>query len=290
MANQDEVFIVKASGKRERFRPQKLKISLKRAGARPEIIKNIVDHIQEELVDGMTTGEIYQNAFRMLKKRTKSAALKYSLRTAVMDLGPSGFPFERFVGEILKARGFKVRVGSVLAGACVDHEVDVLAEKNRKHIFVEAKFHNQPGVKTDLKVALYVQERFEDITEAHEKRAEKAKRQPRIHEGWLVTNTKLTSKAIEYSKCRGMTVIGWNYPKKGNLQDLILEAGIHPLTCLDSLGKNHKRRLLEQDFVLCSDLPARTDILRDLGFDKKRIARVMEEVAAVCTKTGGDRG
>jgi len=275
-------FIIKASGNREHFSSSKLERSLKRAGARQDVINEIVSHIEHELRDGMTTEEIYKHAFVLLNKRIKSAAVRYSIRSAVMQLGPDGFPFERFIGEILKTKGFKVQVGGMLQGACVEHEVDVLAEKDHKHIFVEAKFHNKPGIKTDLKVALYVQGRFEDITKAHEDRARKAARQSRIHDGWLVTNTKLTSKAIEYSRCIGLTVIGWNYPKKGNLQDLIVESGVHPLTCLASLSEKQKRDLLHVGAISCRDLKTNKRFFREAGLDEQKISRVLKEVGELC--------
>jgi len=49
-------------------------------------------------------------------------------------------------------------------GKLVEHEIDVVAWNEEKLIMVEAKFHNQLGVKTDLKVILYVKERFDDLS------------------------------------------------------------------------------------------------------------------------------
>lgn len=282
MAKQ-QPWIIKASGEKQQFSPDKLRMSLKRAGAAKQVIDEIVDHIEQELHDGMTTKEIYKHAFTLLKKNTRGVALKYSLRQAMLELGPSGFPFEQFLGELLKTQGYKVQVGGILQGKCVDHEVDVLAEKNDEHIFVEAKYHNQRGYKTDLKVALYVQARVDDITAAHVARAEKENRSPRHHVGWLVTNTKLTSKAIEYTKCSGLTVIGWNYPQEGNLQDRILEAGIHPLTCLTTLTEKQKRQLLTQGVVACISLRREPSVLRSIGLDDKKIDAVMKEVDFLCT-------
>ena len=44
-----------------------------------------------------------------------------------MELGPSGFPFEKLVGKILEQEGFETRVGVIVQGNCVQHEVDVIA-------------------------------------------------------------------------------------------------------------------------------------------------------------------
>jgi len=199
--------------------------------------------------------------------------MHYSLRRAVMELGPSGFLFEKFVGEILKAQGYEVKVGVIMQGACVEHEVDIFAKKNHRHIIVECKFHNEDGIRSDVKVALYVRARFEDL----KKKCDTTVNHEDIHEGWLVTNTKLTSQAIAYGNCVGMKIIGWNYPQGGNLQDLIVASGVHPLTCLTTLNKKRKAVLFENGIILCRDVEKRTDILRSLGMGEREIASVVTE-------------
>lgn len=275
-------WITKASGEREEFSTNKLRASLKSAGAPHTLIEEIVAHVESELGDDVKTSDIYHHAFTLLRRHRPPAAARYSLRQAVMQLGPSGFPFERFVGEILKAQGYTVQVGGILPGFCVNHEVDILAEKESKHIFVECKFHNNNGIKSDVKVALYVKARFDDITKAHELRAEHENRSPRIHEGWLVTNTKLTTQAIEYSKCAGLTLIGWNYPKHANLQDLILHTGVHPLTCLSTLDGGIKNHLLQNNIVLCRDIERHQHVLRERGMSEEEIRNVILEVGELC--------
>lgn len=275
-------WITKASGEREEFSANKLRTSLKSAGAPSALTEEIIAHVESELGDDVKTSDIYHHAFTLLRRHRPPVAARYSLRQAIMQLGPSGFPFERFVGEILKAQGYSVKVGGILPGYCVEHEVDILAEKGDKHIFVECKFHNSHGIKSDVKVALYVKARFDDITKAHEARAEKEGRSPRIHEGWLMTNTKLTSQAIDYGTCAGLTLIGWNYPKKGNLQDLILNTGVHPLTCLSTLPSNSKNHLLQNNVVLCRDVERNQNILREHGMTENEIKNVLDEAGELC--------
>jgi hypothetical protein len=216
----EQIFITKANGKREPFDETKLMASLARAGAVAETIENIVGHVREELYDGMTTSDIYSHAFAMLHKWKQPVAAKYSIRRAIMELGPTGFPFEKFVGEILKARGFEVLTGQEVLGKCVPHEVDVVAWNDEKLIMAEAKYHNQLGVKSDLKVALYVKARFDDLKGNTFNYGGKDRQ---LTDGWLITNTKFSSTAIHYGVCENLTMIGWNYPEKGNLQDMIEE-------------------------------------------------------------------
>src|SRR6185436_13429232 len=102
----------------------------------------------------------------------------------------------------------------IMLGKCVPHEVDLYASHREQNTFLaaELKYHNDPGYKTDLKVALYVKSRFEDIFTCDPK-----KQVCPIDRGLLVTNTKFTSEAITYAECSGMELLGWGYPTDGTL-------------------------------------------------------------------------
>src|SRR3989338_5043316 len=205
--NTDEINIVKASGKHETFDPEKLRFSLLNSGASEEAVKDVLAHILPELHSGMTTGEIYRHAFESLAKINKPVARSYSLRRAVMELGPSGFPFEDFVAELLRAKGFQCMTRQTVLGGCVPHEVDVVAYNEKKLVMVEAKFHNELGTKSDLKVVLYIKARFDDLKENVFNYGGTNRK---VDEAWLVTNTKFSSTAIHYGVCKNMTLVGWN--------------------------------------------------------------------------------
>lgn len=274
-----EVLVVKRSGEREPFSEAKLRHSLEKAWAKPAMIDDIVRHIRAELTEGITTSEIYRHAFSLLKQHHAPLAARYSLKEAILDLGPEGHFFERFVGELIKSKGFAVEVAKAVEGFCVVHEVDVVGEKGDYHIMVECKFHNNLGIKSDVKVALYVQARFEDIER-------RWKVQPghgqKFHEAWLITNTKLTSDAIRYAACVGMKAIGWSYPDRDNLQNLTERSGLHPLTCLTNLSNFQKRQLLNQGAILCKDLVGRPELLGSAGISAQNIPKVIREVSELC--------
>lgn len=275
------IWVVKANGDKQIFSEKKLRKSLHQSGAAQVVIDQIVSQIKNELHDGDTTRAIYRRAYSLLRKRkdTATVAVDYNLRAAIMELGPSGFPFENFVGEIFRSKGYTVEVGVMEKGWCVDHEVDVSARKDGVHHLMECKFHNQFGVKSDLKTALYVMERYRDIERHHEHvRAEKS----RYHETWLITNTKLTSKAIQYGTCAGMHVIGWNYPKEGNLYDLILETGVHPITALTTLSVSHKKQLMKKNIVLCRDIYRKKGVLKSVGISESKIQEVLKQIQKIC--------
>ncbi len=244
-----QFLILKANGNSEAFDPGKLEASLLRAGATEEAIDTIIEHVSEELYDGITTTEIYSHAFKLLKESKKPVAHRYSLRRALMDLGPSGFPFEDFVAELLRSTGLTAVTRQIVLGGCIPHEVDVVAWNEKKLLMIEAKFHNELGIKSDVKVALYMKARFDDLKENVFNYGGKDRK---VTECWLITNTKFSSTAIHYGICKNLTMIGWNYPEKGNLQDLIEENKLFPITALTTLSETNKKLILKSGSVMCS--------------------------------------
>ncbi len=278
MAERRVVFITKADGSSEIFDYQKLERSLARAGASPDTVRKVTDHIAREIQDGMSTSLIFRHAFYLLKKTESHVAVRYSLRRAMIGFGPTGFPFEKYLAELFRADGYEALTDQTVKGSCAEHEIDVVAWNEAKLIMVEAKFHNRIGEKSDLKVALYVKARFDDLAE---ETFFFGKRRP-IDEGWLVTNTKFTMSAEQYSMCAGLKAISWNFPARGNLQDIIERTGLHPVTTLTTLTVNDKVRLLADGIVLAKTIAESADALRHIGIQPKRIATVQEEARLLC--------
>ena len=274
--------VTKHDGSHEEFNPSKLFSSLKRSGASDEDAQDVVDHLVTEIKDGVTTDFIYQHAFDILKKKEVGIAAKYSLRRALAELGPTGFPFERFVAKIHEALGHKTEVGAVVSGKCVDYEVDVIArDEERKEIIVsEAKFHNQSSIKSDLKVVLYVKARFDDLVNSDVG--------GRLEDGftavpWVITNTKFTENAQQYAKCSGVHLVGWDYPHGASLQEMIEKAQLEPITTLTTLTRGEKNSLIETGSVLCREVAENPDILKTVGVDPEKHEGILQEVHKVCT-------
>jgi hypothetical protein len=267
--------VIKADGETEQFDPAKLEHSLELAGATSTVRARILAAIMHELGPKMNTESIYRRAFDILRKdENLPVAARYSIKRAVFALGPSGFPFEQFIAEILRGHGWKTETGVTLTGRCVPHEVDVLAEKSGKRVGIEAKFHNDPGGKTDIKDALYVRARYEDLLAAPDP-------PNHVDEGWLVTNTRFTHNAIRYAQCSGLILIGWDYPRTRGLLTLIEEARVHPLTALTTLSDGEKRHLLDKKIVLCKSIQT-PHILREFGVRPEKIPIVLEEAKRLC--------
>lgn len=274
-----EIMVIKASGDREAFSEVKLRQSLERARVVPDLADAVVEEIKKELYDGISTSDIYARIFSFLRKKHRPTAARYNLKQALMELGPTGHPFEKFVGEILKAQGFQVEVGKIVEGVCVRHEIDISAVKDGRHIMVECKFHNQPGVKSDVKVALYVQARFEDVSRRWKQAQEHAQK---FHEPWIVTNTKFTSDAVNYASCVGMTAIGWNHPSGQSLQFLIEKYNLHPLTCLTALNSTQKKMLIDKGIILCAEVMANKELLKSVGLGEDKIGQIIKEADSLC--------
>lgn len=273
------ILITKASGETAPFSSEKLRDSLRRAGASEKVIQGIVNEVKQLLYPGINTKEIYRKAYALLRKASSHTAAKYKLKKAIMELGPTGFPFEKYVGEILKYEGFQIEVGKIVKGLCVQHEVDVLAQKEARHYMVECKFHSDQGRKCTVKIPLYIYARFLDVEKAWKK---KPGHVDKIHQGWLVTNTRFTEDAEQYGTCAGLNMVSWNFPNGTSLRERIDRSGLHPLTCLTTLTKKEKQILLDKGIVLCKELLQHETWLTELGVSYTRITRILKEAKFLC--------
>lgn len=279
MKKESEQYVIKASGERMPFDKSKLIHSLQKAGANDQIIDSIMNEIVLLLHENITTREIYKLAFSKLKKKTPSFAAKYKLKKAIFELGPSGFPFEKFVSEILKKEGYKTQTGILVRGRCVNHEVDVVAERDNEHYMIECKFHGVQGNVCNVKVPLYIHSRFMDVEQMWK---EKPGHETKFHQGWIVTNTKFTLDAIQYGKCSGLNLIAWDYPRENGLKDRIDRLGLHPITSLTTLTLHEKSKFLEREMVLCMELCKHPELLGEIGINEQRHKKILHEAHELC--------
>jgi len=271
--------VLKSNGERVPFREEKLRVSLAKAGASPDTIDFIIGEVEGIMHDGITTKKIYQTAFSKLKKESHTTAARYKLKRAIRELGPSGYPFEQYVGELLRLQGYAVEVGILVEGACVSHEVDVLGKQEKRMIAVECKFGNSKDKKLDIKVILYIHSRFQDIAKRW---GEMPEHEGKEFQGWVVTNGYFSSDAIEYGECVGLKLMGWNYPPQGNLKELIDVCQMHPVTSLTTLKKREKDFLIDKGIILCRDLLNREDLFEELDFSNFRRKKALDEIMGLC--------
>ena len=273
--------ILKSSGERAQFSLDKLRNSLKHSGADHKVVEKIVDKVKDELYEGISTTEIYNRAFALLKKNKSIFASKYKLKKALYELGPTGFPFERLVAAILEYSGYHTRVDEIMNGICVTHEIDVIAEKNGTITIIECKFHSEEGRNCNVKIPLYIHSRYKDVKAHWETKKSETKK---MDIGWVVTNTRFTADAIAYGKCADLYLLSWDLPPNDGIKDRIDRLGLYPITVSTLLSNREKQFLLGRDVVLCRQLWKDKFFLDHMGISNTRKEKILEEIKQLCNQ------
>ncbi len=276
-----DTYITTSTGQRVHFDDERLQASLKRVGAKPDVIAHIIDQVKSMIYDGISTHKIYALAFKLLRDTSRPVAARYSLKKALMELGPSGFPFEIYFAQLLAEEGYSVKNDQIIQGHCVTHEVDVVAEKNNTLHFIECKYHNSRGIIADVKVPLYIHSRFNDIV-AHQKLQKE--NEGKQFKGWVVTNTRFSTDAVQYGLCSGLELVAWDFPENDkSLKKRIDATKLYPITCLTTLTGAEKQTLLNQKIVLCRTLDKNEKLLTGLGIKATRLKAILDECALLCS-------
>lgn len=271
--------VTKASGAVENFDPSKLFNSLVRSGAEEEEAQDIIEKIIAEIEPFTSTKKIFRLAHKYLRQFNRISGLKYSLKRGLLRLGPSGYPFEKYFGELLKQYGYRVRVGLIQEGKCVKHEIDVLAENERELLLVECKYRNSAESAPDVKIAMYVHARFLDLRSAMRDSFPEKK-----FSGWLVTNTRFTADAIQYAECVGLTIKSWKYPSVHSVEEMIEDKKLYPVTIMSGLSSAQVRKLMERNIILMRDFARleTREIKRLLSVPENRAFTLREEADKLC--------
>ncbi len=273
------LYVRKASGELVPFEKRKIVNTVMRAGADKKLADLVATKVESAVKDGISTQEILNLTLKLLDRYKPNVAARYSLKSAIMNLGPAGFVFEDLLADILEQYGYRVKERQMFAGACIKHEVDVVAEKGKDVACIEAKYHNAPGIFTGAKDALYIYARFLDLKEGA-----KMGRCPAFTEVWLATNTKFSMDAIEYGTCKGMKLLGWNFPSpKEGLQAMIENKKLYPITVLRTLDRDSLNKLSETGLMLCKDLVEKSpaEVSASSGVSERKVRALAQEAKAV---------
>jgi len=277
--NKKVILIKKASGDEEPFSSEKLERSLLNAGAKNETVLKIVADIKAWIQPGTSTKKIYSRAFSILGREKTNSSLRYRLKQAILELGPTGYPFEILIGKLFQHMGFSTEVGIVVDGKCVTHEMDVVATHNLVQHLVECKYHVDQGKQVSVQVPLYVRSRVNDIVD---KRQGMLEYQNFSFKGWVITNTRFSPDSIKFGVCSGLNLLAWNYPEGSGLKENIEKFKIYPITVLRNLTTKEKQYLLNQGIVTCSQLLQNSDSLISLELTKTKHNILMKELNDIC--------
>ncbi len=268
--------IIKASGERERFDKKKIKRTVLKAGASKQFAESIANKVGKKVYEGIATKEILRITLKLLEEKPDVAA-RYDLKRAIMSLGPSGFPFEKFFAAILKNYGYKTEIGTIVKGKSTTHEVDIIARKNKSYM-IECKYHNKVGIHTNSKVMMYTYARFLDL---------KNNPKNKIDKGWLATNTKCSPHAIQYSKGVGLKITSWQYASGNdkNLQELIELKKLYPITILKSVKGHIKDKLSQSKIILAKELLNYkiNDLKIKTRIDENSLKQIIREAHKMCS-------
>ncbi len=270
------MYVIKNSGEKEPLNLNKVARACKRAGADNKTCDQITKLVKSKAYNGITTKEIYQIVFQELKKINTPCAAKYSLKQAIMSLGPSGFPFEKYLSELFQNYGYKTSTNNFVKGKCITHEIDVIIEKQNKKYMLEAKYHNEPGTVTGLHPAMYTYARFLDIKPGYQTKP--------FDGAYLITNTRCSPDAIGFAECYNLKIISWDYPKGESLRELIEKQKLYPITILQSIGRFEKEELSKAGILLIKDIAQTTPekLYKLTKLDKKYLLSLIERAKQIC--------
>ena len=247
------LYIINSRGEKKLFSCQKIYKSARRVGAGKKLAKKIAQSIEKEAYPGIKTSEIFKKVKKLLCEETPRAAIRFNLKNGMRKLGPTGFPFEKFINEIFKKLGFETKINQYLPGFCVrNYEIDFLARKGNLIYIGECKYRNAVGERVHSKNALANYARFLDILRGPYFKSKKY--QNFKVKTMMVTNTKFTSRAIDYSCCMDVELLGWKYPKSKGLERLIEKEKFYPVTILPSLRGRLKDIFISEKIMLAQDI------------------------------------
>jgi Holliday junction resolvase len=260
--------VIKKTGIIEDFDENKIIQSLINVGADEVTASKICKTVYDKIPNLIRADDLWKITLKELKKYHLGFATKYNLKKAIYNLGPSGFPFERYFAKLLAEYGYETIIDEWIEGKCLNYEIDIVAVKDEERYIIECKFHNQAGVKSDLKTVLYVFGRWLDIKEKF----------PYL-KNWLATNTKITDEGIKFAECRNIKITAWKYPPSESLEKLIEQKGIYPVTILLSGNKFIYTNLIQNNFVIIQDLfrYKPEEISKMTGIELNKIRKLIDE-------------
>jgi hypothetical protein len=275
------VQVTKADGTKQAFSKEKIIRTCMRMGATRAVAESIADGIEARIYEGITTKKILKMIFRRLRKHRPVTRYHIDLRRALSLLSPAP-DFEHYIQILLRQHGYKVTPNQIVRGRCVEHEVDAVATKNGKTCIVEVKHHYKYHTPTSLDVSRISRAVFEDVTEGHELGLNSLK----IDYALIVCNTKLSNHAKRYADCRGIKHIGWSTPKNHDLQTMIEEKKLHPITFLKGLNADTRKRLTSNGIILLKQLTEHnpTVLRKQTGISKQNLESLRSNAITILTR------
>lgn len=282
MAQNKNITIIKGDGSKAQYDENKIERSLKRTGVDKQTIARVLAKMRVEVKEGMTTQEIFDMVHDLVNKEEPVAAIKYNLRKAITRLGPDGFDFEKYVAAILTAYGYNAYVPQRdLQGACVSHEIDVIAEKDGRRTMIEAKFRHKINDVVNIKDTMSTWARYLDLVDGS-----RVDLCPHFDDVWIITNARFTQHSLRYGHCKNMMMIGWNHPTERSFARMIDLSYLYPVTILPEISDHEAKVLAKHNILLCAELARKRPetLVKILGFKQSKVEKMISMCKAVIKK------
>lgn len=245
--------VINSRGEKELFSSKKVYRSARRAGASDKVARMVAKTLKKEAYPGIRTSKIFGRIKELLRRESPGLALKFNIKEGMRRLGPTGFPFEKYIGEILKSLGYEVKINQFLPARCVrSYEIDFVAKKGKVVYVGECKYRQYFGERVHSQDALANYARFLDISNGNYFKSDRYK--GLTLKTMLVTNTKFSGRTLDYCRCVGAELLGWNYPENRGLEYIIDKEKLYPITILHSLKGYLKSIFVEEKMMLAKDL------------------------------------
>ncbi len=239
------MFVIKADGTKERFQKSKIADTCIRAGVSRSNAEKIAEKVARTIKNGTHTKEIYRIILSELGRIEKKHTMIFRLREAIAEI-PSQM-FEAYAKKVLQAHGYACRGSTLIKGKCVEHEVDIIAKKD-KLFLVECKHHINPHRFCGLGIALQVQARLEDTVDGFKAGINKYN----FDSAWIFNNTKFSDHAKMYAAAKGIRMTGW---RSGDysLDSLVHAKRVFPITMVVT-QPSVRQSLLDSGILTIQDI------------------------------------
>ncbi len=272
------VFVIKADGTKQLFAREKVIWTCLRMGTTRKVAETIAKKIEIRMYDGIETRKILQMIFRLISKYKPAVKHQIDLRKS-LSLMKSKPDFERFIQILLSEHGYEITPNRIIRGKCVEHEVDAIARKNGETYIVEVKRHFNYHTPTGLDVGRIARAVYEDVTEGFKLGLNNLK----IDKAMIVCNTKLSEHAKRYANCRGIRHIGWSSPPEFDLQTMIEEKKLYPITYLKGLKTEEREKLSSAGIILLRQLNEKKpeELARETGIPKGTLEPIIKKAIMI---------
>lgn len=222
----EKIYVIKQNGSRQLYDPSKLIASVFGAGVPQPLVGKVIKAVEAQMYDNIPTAKLYQLVWSEIDNLDQELPSKlYRIRELLAQTDSE--VFEKIISDIFVWKGYRCHWNVIVPGFCTTHQIDIIVEKNQEKFLVEVKRHKGFHRDTGLGDVVEMWGRLLDINQRlrQEKKLE-------YKGAILVTNTKYSDHARQFSQCRNLGLLGWrwntidlNSPKDRGLEKIIIDIG-----------------------------------------------------------------